>query len=334
MISNRNITGTVLVTGADGFLGSNVVRELLSQGYAVRAMIQPGRNAGTIDGLPLEQMTADILSETDRLRALSGLHAVIHTVASTSVWPSRDPFIWKLNHEVPISLAREARNAGVARFVHVGTANSFAAGSRSNPGTEEGDYDALRFGLDYQDSKRAAQERLLALDAEGPEIVIVNPTFMFGPYDTKPGSGEMILKTAKRQVPGSSPGGRCFADVRAVAKGIVAALEKGIPGRCYILGGENLEYSQIFSLIAEATGVRAPRFTLPSTLIIAMGALASFFASLTGKAPKISLPMARIACEGQYYSSKRAMAELGYTIIPVREGIQAAVEWFRSKGML
>ncbi len=326
--------GTILVTGADGFLGSNVVRQLLASGYRVRAMQQPGRDTGNLDNLAVESMTSDILVETDRRRVLSGVHAVIHTIASTSVWPSRDPFLWKLNHEIPVSFAREARQAGVARFIHVGTANSFAAGTLSAPGTEEGGYDALRFGLDYQDSKRIAQESLLGLGDAGPEIVVVNPSFMFGPFDSKPGSGEMIIKVAHGKVPGNSPGGRCFADVRNVARGIAAALEKGVPGRCYILGGENLSYRQIFDLIGDAAGVKTRRLDLPAPAILALGAVSSLAASITGKPPRISFPMARIACEDQYYSSGRAISELGYSITPVRDGIAAAIEWFKAKGML
>ncbi len=322
------------MTGADGFLGSNVVRQLLASGYRVRAMLQPGRDTGTLEKLTLESVTADILFEADRRRALAGVDAVIHTVASTSVWPSRDPFTWKLNHDVPLSLAREARQANVQRFVHVGTANSFAAGTLQSPGTEEGRYDGLRFGLDYQDSKRIAQESLLELGEDGPEIVIVNPSFMFGPYDSKPGSGEMIIKAARGEVPGNSPGGRCFADVRNVARGIAAALEKGLPGRCYILGGENLTYRQIFDLIGDAAGVKARRLNLPAPAILALGAVSSLAAAITGKPPRISLPMARIACEGQYYSSGRAIAELGYFITPVRDGIAAAIEWFKARAML
>ncbi len=324
----------MLVTGADGFLGSNIVRALLDQGHKVRALLEPERNTGTLDGLNVEFVRGDLFDRLSRRKALEGAGALIHTVASTAVWPSRDPRLAPLNIGVALDLAKDAKAAGLARFVHIGTANSFAAGSKEKPGTEEGTYDAARFGLDYQDTKREAQERLLSLGDEGPEIIVVNPSFMFGPYDSKPGSGEMLIQVARGAVPGASPGGRCFADVRDVAAGAVAALERGKPGSCYILGGENLSYMELFTKIAAVTGVKAPRRTMPAALVLAFGWLSERGAALLGKQPKVSLAMARIACEGQYYSSAKASSDLGYIIHPIDGAIDAAYAWFKDKGML
>ncbi len=333
---------TVLVTGADGFLGSNIVRVLLDGGYRVRAMVEPSRRTGSLDGLAVDESRGDLLDPAFVAESCRGVDAVIHTVASTAVWPSRDPWMRSLNVDAAMGLARAAeaaardREAGgsAMRFVHVGTANSFASGSAQMPGDESGPYDAGHFGLDYQDTKREAQELLLAMSRPPLEVIVVNPTFMFGPWDSKPGSGAMILALAKRGVPGSSPGGRSFADVRAVARGTVAALERGIPGDCYILGGENLSYAQVFAEIAAVLGRKPPRARMPRAAVLAFGALGSLAASLTGKAPQVSLAMARIACETQYYSSAKATRELGYAVAPIGAAIAAACEWFRSRGML
>ncbi len=327
-------SGPVLLTGADGFLGANLARALLGRGFRVRALLQPGRKVGTLDGLPVEEFRADLADAATLARVVEGSSAVVHTVASTAVWPSRDPRQRLLNRDLALALATSAREAGVRRFVHVGTANSFAAGTKEAPGDERGAYDAGRFGLDYQDSKREAQERLLELNGDGFEVVVANPTFMFGPFDTKPGSGELLIQVARGKVPGSAPGGRCFADVRDVAAGIVSALERGRPGECYILGGENLSYAEAFALIARLCGTRPPRLRLPAAAVLAFGAFGSAVAALTGVAPKVSLPMARISCEGQYYCSAKAIAELGYVIRPVAEGIAAARDWVRARVML
>jgi len=334
MTEFRPSDDSVLLTGADGFLGANLSRALVARGFRVRALLQPGREVGTLDGVPVEIVRADLADSAAFPSLLAGVGAVVHTVASTAVWPSRDPSQRALNHDLALALAKAAREAGVRRFVHVGTANSFAAGTKDAPGDERGPYDAGRFGLDYQDSKRAAQDSLLALNRDGFDLVVANPTFMFGPFDSKPGSGELLMQVARGRVPGSAPGGRCFADVRDVASGIVAALERGRPGQCYILGGENLSYAEAFALIARVCGTRPPRLRLPAPAVLAFGAFGSAFAALTGRAPKVSLPMARISCEGQYYSSAKAVAELGYAIRPVAEGIAAARDWFRARGML
>jgi dihydroflavonol-4-reductase len=334
MKNNTQALKPVLVTGADGFLGSNIVRALLDKGHSVRALLEPARDTHTLDGLDIEFARGDLFDPPSRRAALEGAGAVIHTVASTAVWPSRNPRLAPLNIGVALELAKDAKAAGATRFVHIGTANSFAAGSKERPGTEEGPYDAARFGLDYQDTKREAQERLLALGEDGPEIVIVNPSFMFGPYDSKPGSGEMLIQVARGAVPGASPGGRCFADVRDVAAGAVAALERGRPGSCYILGGENLSYAELFAKIAAVTGTKAPRITMPAPLVLAFGWLSERGAAIGGKQPKVSLAMARIACEGQYYSSAKARSELGYTIHPIDRAIADAYAWFKGRGML
>jgi dihydroflavonol-4-reductase len=324
----------VLLTGADGFLGSNVARSLVATGHRVRAMVEPSRSLGVLDGLALEEARGSLFDPGFLEEACTDVDSVVHTVASTAVWPTRDPRMRALNVDAAVALALAARKAGARRFVHVGTANSFAAGSKERPGDETGPYDAGRFGLDYQDTKREAQERLLALSDEGFEVVITNPTFMFGPFDSKPGSGEMILAVAAGAVPGSSPGGRCFADVRGVAAGIVTALECGRPGECYILGGENLSYAEVFAKIAGAVGARVPRLRMPAPAVLAFGALSEAVSSITRRPPRVSLAMARISCEGQYYSSGKAQVELGYRILPVDGAIAAARDWFESRGML
>jgi dihydroflavonol-4-reductase len=324
----------VLVTGADGFLGSNAVRALLGRGWRVRALLQPGRATGTLDGLPVEAIRGDLLDPSFAAGAVRGVQAVVQTAASTAVWPGRDPRMRSLNVDAAVGLAAAAKAAGVGRYVHVGTANSFACGPKDRPGDETGPYEAARYGLDYQDTKREAQDTLLAMAGGGFGLVVVNPTFMFGPYDSKPGSGAMILAVAAGAVPGSSPGGRSFADVRAVAEGIASALESGRPGECYILGGENLTYEEVFAKIAYAVGGRPPRLRLPAPAVLAFGALSEAAAALTREAPRVSLSMARISCEGQYYSSAKAASELGYRVRPVEDAVAAARDWFKSKGML
>lgn len=326
--------GMIAVTGADGFLGSNVVRALLAAGYDVQAILEPGRETGTLAGLEYEARRGSLLDAGFVSEAVRGADAVIHTAASTAVWPNRIPSMRTLNVVAAVELAREAKAAGVPAFVHVGSASSFAWGTRDQPGDEAGEYRSGHFGLDYQDTKKEAQDSMLALQAGGFRLVVVNPTFMFGPYDSKPGSGEMILSVAARKVPGYTSGGRSFADVRAVAKGIVAALERGRGGQCYILGGNNLSYGEAFSAIAAVVEVVPPRFKLPGAAALAYGAIGSAIASLTGKPPKLSLAMTRVSLEGQYYSSAKAERELGYAVGNFDDAVGAAVAWFKANGKM
>ncbi|MBU0927212.1 MAG: NAD-dependent epimerase/dehydratase family protein [Spirochaetes bacterium] len=326
--------GEVVVTGADGFLGSNVVRALLSSGYRARAVLEPGRETGTLTGLDVARARGSLLDPGFAAEVARGASGVVHTAASTAVWPSRIPSMRALNVDAALRLARAAKAAGVPVFVHVGSASSFEWGAKELPGDERGGYGSARFGLDYLDTKREAQEAMLALDSPGFRVVVVNPTFMFGPYDSRPSSGEMILALAAGKIPGYTAGGRSFADVRSVASGVVAALGRGRGGQCYILGGVNLSYKEAFAAISEAVGARPPGLRLPGFAALAYGALGSSLSRLTGKPPKLSLAMTRVSLEGQYYDSSKAERELGYAKGSLKEAVVAAAAWFRERGML
>lgn len=316
-------------------LGSYICRVAIEGGHSVRAFLQPNRHTGTLDGVAVEPFPGDILDGARLREALAGCDAVIHTVASTDVWPARSPRIRSLNYDAVVGLAAAVRDCGVSRFVHIGTANSFGPGSIGAPGTEENPYTDGRFGLDYQDSKRAAQEWLLEQHREyGLPVVIINPSFMFGAYDSKPGSGRMILAVCAGRTPGYPRGGKSYVHARDVAVAAVNALTRGTAGRCYLAAGENLSYRDAFALIAEVAGVRPPRLALPSALTIASGCAGSLAALVTRRPPAISLPMARLAVTDCYYSSARAVAELGMPQTPVREAVADALAWFREHGYL
>lgn len=330
----KNGLQTILVTGADGFLGSNVVRALLKEGYRVRAMIEPQRRSTVLDGLEIEATRGSLLDPEFVNAALEGVAGVIHTAASTMVWPERIPAMRSLNVDAAINIAGSARNAGARVFIHVGTASSFAWGTKAKPGDETGPYTSYQFGLDYLDTKHEAQGLMLALDEPDFRVTVVNPTFMFGPYDSKPSSGAMIIAIANGKVPGYTTGGRSFADVRAVAQGIVSALQQGRGGQCYILGGQNLSYKEAFSLLASVTGAKPPQFKMPGTAALAYGALGSAIAKISGKAPQLSHAMTRVSLEGQYYDSSKAERELGYQKGNLEAAVAAAVDWFKGAGML
>lgn len=198
----------VLVTGADGMLGSHLVRQLLERNVAVRAFVQPGRQTGTLEGLEIEKVPGYLLEAKQLQGALAGCDGVIHAAASTQIWPARDEHIWRVNFDAVRILAEAVLDLGIPHYVHVGTATSFSPGPKERPGTEEGPYMDGKYGLDYQDSKYAAQQLLLEMFRERElPVKIVNPSFMFGAYDSKPGAGQMILSVYSGRTPGYTSGG-------------------------------------------------------------------------------------------------------------------------------
>ncbi|TVR31737.1 MAG: NAD-dependent epimerase/dehydratase family protein [Spirochaetaceae bacterium] len=325
----------VLVTGADGMLGSYIVRELLQRDFAVRALLQPARHTGTLDGLAIEACEGDVLVRADVLRAIDGCDAVIHTVASTDIWPARSRATWQLNYDAVVQLGEALLERGLSKLVHIGSANSFGPGPRHAAGTEESPYTDGRFGLDYQDSKYAAQQWLLQQHRErGLPVSIINPTFMFGAYDSKPGSGSMIIAVAQQKTPGYTRGGKSYVHARDVAVTAVNALTAGRNGRCYLAAGENLSYREAFRLIAEIADVAPPRLYLPPLLTLCVGALGSLAASVSGRKPRISLPMARLANTDCYYSNQRAVGELDMPTSSLRDAVLEAYSWLREHGYL
>jgi dihydroflavonol-4-reductase len=325
----------ILLTGADGFLGSNITRELLAQGYEVRTFIIPGHKALTLAGLPIERFEGNLLNAQDVMKAVEGCDAVIHAAASTSVWPTRNEHVKKVNIEGTRNIIRAVIENKIQRLVYVSTASSFGFGSKENPGDETRPYLSGKYGLDYVDSKYEAQQLVLkAVAEEKLPAVIVNPCFMFGPYDSVPSSGAMIVAVCKGKVPGYSTGGRNYIYVKDVAKGVANALKKGRIGECYILGNKNLTYQEIFKTIAETTGSKIPTVRIPPLLTKLYGSLTTMTGKISGKAPTLNYSLALIACDEHYYSPAKAVRELDLPQTPIEVALKEAYEWLKANHYL
>jgi dihydroflavonol-4-reductase len=331
----NNSAERVLVTGADGMLGSSVCRELLKQNYQVRAFVISTKNNHLIEGLGIEIVVGNILDRSALETHMKGCSFVINIAALTNVWPRKSEPVMNVNLQGALNVAEIAESMKLKRMVQIGTASSFESGSKQNPGVETGKYDGDRFGMDYMKSKFLAQEALVQKHREsGFPVIIVNPTFMIGPFDSGPSSGKMILEFYKGKVPAYTAGGKNFVASRDVAVAAVNALKLGTLGECYIAGNENLSFGEFFKKIEHVTGKRFRMFQVPNFVLYLFGILNSTYARLTGKPPQISYTMARLAACGQYYSSKKAQAELNMPQTPIEDAIQQCLNWFFENGYL
>jgi dihydroflavonol-4-reductase len=325
----------VLVTGADGMLGNNIVRELVSRGCKVCCFIERGHDGHTLRELPVQVVKGEICNPADLEPLFMENDYVIHTAGVTAMWPARSAVSWNVNYRAVKLLVKLAKAHHIKRFIHIGTATSFGHGPMHDPGDEQRPYSNHVFKLDYQDTKFKAQEYLLKEYREHNfPVIILNPTFMIGKYDNGNSSNKMILYIFKGKVPGFSPGGKNYVHVKDVAHAAANALTLGREGECYITGGRNLSYRESFRLIAETLDVKAPALQMPRFVSVAFGALQSAFATITGKPPAVSYRMARIGCEECYYSPDKAIRELKMTQTPIEEGIRESIEWFRERGMV
>ncbi len=323
------------MTGADGMLGSSVCRELVRQGYAVRDMILPDRNLSVLSGLKIEIVEGNILDKELLQKVMRTCDFVIHAAASTSVWPSRSKMVMDVNFEGTKNIMEVAEKLNMKRMVHIGTANSFGHGSKEKPGDETMPFVFGKYGLDYIDSKYASQEMLLEKHlSDGFPIIIINPTYMIGPFDSGPSSGKMIIELLQGRIPGYTAGGKNFISSTDVAIAAVNALKLGRLGECYIAGNENLDYKEFFKKVCAVKNKKFRLIKVPGFLVLCLGFYNSVVARVINKAPKLSYTMTRMASVGQYYSSEKARQELKLPQTPIEKGIELCVDWFESNGYL
>ena len=320
----------VFVTGPDGVLGSNIVRELLARKYEVRVLVFGPSQPITLKGLPIEIVEGNITNKAQLIELSKGCDYFINVAAITDMWPTRGAKYFKINVEGAENAVEAVLQNKIKRLVHVGSASSFGYGTIDNPGNETSAYKSAKYKVDYIESKKLGQEKVLAAVKEkGLEAVVVCPTFMIGPYDSKPSSGAMIIAIAKGELPGYSSGGKNWVYVKDVAVGVCNAMTMGRIGEAYILGGENITYVNAVKRIAGALGQKKlPKFVVPRFLLLFIGWLGTVAAAITGKPPKLTLNLAQIACDGHYFSPKKAMEELKMPQTPIEVGVKEAQGWF------
>jgi dihydroflavonol-4-reductase len=326
----------VLITGADGVLGSNLVREFLSREYDVSVfLLHSSKDPITLWGLKLNYFYGNILDLEELSNAIKGHDYVVHAAASTIVYPARLEIINKVNIQGTKNVIDTVLKHKVKRLIHIGTANSFDSGSKDNPGTETNPYGAHKYGLDYMDSKKKAQDLILsAVKEKALNAVVVNPTFMIGPYDSKPSSGSMIIALKKGKIPGFTPGAKNYIAVKDAAVAIANAIDLGRNGECYILGNHNMSFKQAFEVFAKIIGTKSPKLKLSSKAVILYGSINSFLAKIFKFSPSVTRELAKISCEEQYYCSCKAKYELKMPKTPIEVAVKECYDWFTDNGYL
>jgi dihydroflavonol-4-reductase len=323
----------VLITGADGVLGNNLVRELLKRDYEVSVLLMSEKaRAIGLEKLSITKIYGDILNFDIVCNAVKGQDIVIHAAASTQVYPARSKSIYEVNLTGTENVIKACLQYDVKRLIHVGTANSFAPGTVDTPGNEDGLYQGMKYGLDYMDSKYMAQQAVLkAVHVHGLKALVVNPTFMLGAYDTKPSSGALILALYNKKVPVYTNGSKTYVAVSDAAVAIANAITMGEIGACYILGNHNLKYKEAFGLICDVLGVDPPKIAAPDFLVCSYGALNSFIARLSKKTqPKITKELAVLSCEDHCYSGEKARHALQMPCTDLRTAVEEGFNWFKN----
>lgn len=320
----------ILITGATGFLGNNLVRALVQQNQEIVVTLRHGSNRAALAGLEYEPVHVDLNDPSDVAMALTGVDVVIHAAAQIQIGWSKLESSRKINVEATAHIAEAARRKNV-RMIHVSSVDALGTASESEPG-DETKLDPPKPACSYVVTKRESETAVILEVSNGLDAVIVNPGFMVGPYDWKPSSGAMMLAIAKRFIPFSPGGGCSVADVRDVVDGIVSAIEHGQTGERYILGGENMSYLDLWTLMAKVMERRGPRRKLPNWLATTIGFGSDAAAKFARSEPQINSAAIQMGQMFHYYKSDKAKQELGYRIGSVEDALRDAWDWFTLNG--
>jgi len=327
----------ILVTGATGFIGSHLCRALVERGHQVRVFHRPNSSLRLLEGLDVEHIAGDLTQPETLQAAMVGIEAVMHAAAWMGGGDTKGQ-----QYAVTVAGTRNvlqaAQKAGVHRIVHT---SSVAALGIPEPGQISRDGSNQPALIDerhtwncppefypYGYAKYLAEQEVQNAVARHMDIVIVNPTLVFGAGDIYRQAGSIVTQVAERRINFVVEGGVNGAHIDDVVDGHLAALACGQTGERYILGGENLTHLQLVQLIAQITGAPEPGLVLPTGLVRSLAGPAQALRAFLNL--PVSPNLLRMAGYHFFYDIQKSQAELGLTRTrPVKEAIQDAFEWFQ-----
>jgi dihydroflavonol-4-reductase len=321
------------ITGATGFIGASIVRELLKDGREVRALVRKGSDTSNLTGLDVEFWQGDLRDHDGLVQGLKGCNVLYHAAADYRLW-TRDPDeMYRINVDGTSAILEAALNNGVSRVVYTSSVGTLGNPGDGTPGSETTPVTLDDMVGHYKKSKYLAERAAEKFVDRGLPLVIVNPSTPVGPLDIKPTpTGKIIVDFLNRKMPAYLDTGLNIIAVEDCARGHLLAEQKGTIGQKYILGNTNLTLREIFALLAEITGLSAPKVRLPYTPILLAAYINEGLSKITGRAPLIPLAGVQMAAKFMYFDQTRAVLELGLPQTPVREALQRSVEWFRRNG--
>ena len=318
----------MLLTGASGFVGGAVMRQLLRAGYEVRALVRQPREFHPPEGV--EPCPGDVTDLDSVVAAARACESVIHCAADyrLSLRPGEASAMIAVNVGGTAHVLEAARRVGARRLVHCSTVGTLAFERSGRVCTED---DSARSPAilpgPYKRSKWAAERLVWERAHDGLEVVVVQPSTPVGTGDRRPTpTGQTIRDFLIGRIPAVVETGLNLVDLEAVGQGHVLALERGVAGRSYILGDRNLTLRQLLTQVAEIAGVAPPRWRIPMGLALARAVASEARGRLGGQAPSISVTSVRMAAHPMYVDSQRAQAELGWQPGDLHLALRLAVQ--------
>ena len=323
---------TTLVTGAAGFLGSHIARQLVARGENVRVMLRPSSQNRAIADLPLEYVTGDLRDTASLDRAMRGIQRVFHAAADYRLWAKHSQDIYDSNVGGTKNILAAAKRAGVEQFIYTSTVATIAVDRPAQP-NESTDSKLEEMIGHYKRSKWMAEREALNAAKEGLPVIVAMPTTPVGPWDWKPTpTGKLIVDFLNGKMRGYVDTGLNFVGVEECALGHLLIAEKGKVGQRYLLGGENLTLKQMLDILAKISGLRAPSLKISHNVALGVAYASTIFSRLIGKEPGIPVEGVKIAQHKMFVDCARSQRELGFKAGPVAAALDRAVRWYEANG--
>lgn len=325
----------IVVTGACGHIGNNLVRLLLSRGKSVRAMILSGEDQTPLQGLAVERVEGDVRNPSDLDRVFQGAELVFHLASIISISPGKSELLHQVNVVGARNVAEACLRNRVQRLVYVSSIHALVEPPKGICIDEMAECDPNKITMEYSKTKAQGTRAVLEVVEQGLDAVVVYPVGVMGPFDFKPSEvGQMIIHFAKGHLPVSIQGGFDFADVRDVAMGLLLAAEKGRSGQGYILSGEWVSVNDILAAAGEVVGRKAPSLQVSAQFALAVARISLGWQRLTGMKPIVTVDMVETLLSNSEVSCAKAKQELGYVARPIGESARDTAMWLKENGRL
>ena len=322
---------TTLLTGATGFLGSAIARELLKDGRPLKLLIRKNTDTRNIDDLDCEKVYGDLRDRESLNSALIGCQTLYHTAAYYSLWSRDKKMIYDINVKGTRNILESALEADVEKVVYTSTVGCIGLSEDGSPANEDQPMNSATLCNDYKLSKYQAEQVAHELFGRGLPVVIVNPSTPVGPRDIKPTpTGKIILDFMNRKMPAYIDTGLNLIDVADCARGHILAEKKGQLGERYILGNKNMSLKEILLALEALTGLKAPRIKMPYWVAYSAGLACEWMSdAITHQPPAVPLAGVKMAKYFMYFDASKAVRELGLPQNPVEDALGQAVHWFK-----
>lgn len=324
-----------MVTGGTGFVGANLVRELVATGASVRVLARPTSDRRALIDLRVEVVVGDLLDPASLRPALVGVSVLYHVAADYRLWAPDPALLYRVNVDGTRSLLAAAEAAGVSRIVYTSSVGTLGIPAGGTPGNEATPVTLADMVGDYKRSKFLAEREAEAAAARGLPVVIVNPSAPVGPWDWKPTpTGRMLVDYLRGRMFAYLDTGLNVVHVRDVVRGHILAAERGRVGERYVLGHAdgNLQLRDIFDRLAPYTGIAAPRWRLPYAAALGMAGMLEGVSRVTRREPLASRTAVRMAAKRMFFDPAKAIRELSLPQTPVDAALREAVDWFWAHG--